>query len=214
MKTTRKIIKIDEQLCNGCGECITSCAEGALAIINGKAKLVKESYCDGLGACTGECPTGALTIEEREADDFNEGEVKRNLVNATGATQAIRSELAQWPVQLHLINPKSPFLKDKELVLISTCSPVASADLHWRFIRDRAVIMACPKLDNTTGYLEKLVQIIDLWHPPTVIVIRMEVPCCSGLTRLASQAINESRTSITKLQEVIVGINGDILSAV
>ena len=184
----RKILKIDEDLCNGCGDCVTDCAEGAIEIIDGIAKIVKESYCDGLGACIGACPTGALTIEEREADEF-EGpnpnmenppaeEPKAQNMHAghagcpgsrmmdlkkgepkaaenTSFVQAIPSELAQWPIQLHLVNPSAPYFKGKELVVLSTCAPVASADVHWRYLRGRSVVMACPKLDVTEPYIEK-----------------------------------------------------------
>ena len=246
----RNIIRINEELCDGCGQCITACAEGALQMVNGKARLVSDVYCDGLGACIGECPTGALTIEEREAIEFDEqavmerqrqqagqaagqelemhtkltasqcpGNMTRSDLNRNsvavpavdgGPKQAIPSELAQWPVQLQLVNPQASFFEGKEVVLMSPCSPVASADLHWRFIRGRALVLACPKLDNTTGYVRKLSEIIDCWQPPVLIVLRMEVPCCAGLTRFASEAVAASRYPATSLREVIVGVNGDI----
>jgi len=257
----RKIIQIDEALCNGCGECVTACAEGALQIIDGKARLVKEQYCDGFGDCIGECPTGALTIEEREADAFDIQATKQHLyseggldavnrfetaqkvheveetpppraggcpgtrmreavasapqstpVASSGALppQAIPSELRQWPVQLHLVQPGAPFFKNKELVVVSTCAPVASADVHWRFIRGRSQVVACPKLDRTEGYVQKLAQILSEPSIPKVIILRMEVPCCGGLTQIVQAAAAQSGRRDLVVDEVTVGLNGDI----
>jgi NAD-dependent dihydropyrimidine dehydrogenase PreA subunit len=166
----RKIIEIDEERCNGCGACVTGCAEGALQIVNGKAKLVNEIFCDGLGACIGECPTGALKIIERDAPEFDEDAVKQHMqrkVPPAGGCpglqirfggepkanvskversmvsgQVIRSELNQWPTQLHLVPVEAPFFKNRELVVLSTCSPSASPDVNWRFIRGRAIALA------------------------------------------------------------------------
>lgn len=259
--TFRKIIKIDEEKCNGCGDCIVDCAEGALELVNGKAKLVKDVFCDGLGACIGSCPTGALVIEEREAEQFSEEAVKKHLAKSTSANlvsitgvkedkhtsspcsgsacpgsaakmnfnsasqqatavspdappQAIRSELNQWPVQLHLVQPGAPYFKNKELVVLSTCGPVASADLHWRFMRGRSLVVACPKLDNTDPYVDKLAAILSEPSIPKVIVVRMEVPCCQGLTRITEQAASLSGRSDLALDEITVATNGDIGNAV
>jgi len=240
----RKVIQIDESKCNGCGACITSCAEGALQIVEGKARLMSDKYCDGLGACLSECPTGALTIVEREAEEFDEkavharmnntpapsmhigaghhacpgaavriGNRKRALKassNDAGPLQAIPSELEQWPVQLHLVQPGMPFFKNRELVVLSTCSPVASADAHWRFIRGRSVVVACPKLDRLDGYVEKLAAILSEKTIPRVLVLRMEVPCCGGLTAIVEEAAARTGRSELEVREIIVGLNGDI----
>lgn len=262
----RKIVRIDEDLCNGCGNCITACAEGALQLVDGKAKLVKEQFCDGFGDCIGDCPTGALTIEERDADAFDE-EATRDYLRETqgddavvrmdtaaaahagteskaqrpagppaggcpgmrmrmpqpeaeaaaptaaqdgGPVQAIRPDLQQWPVQLHLVPANAPFFRNKELVILSTCSPIASADIHWRFLRGRAAVVACPKLDRTDGYVEKLAGILSEASIPRAIVVRMEVPCCGGLTAIARDAARQSGRSDLQLDEVTVGVDGAI----
>jgi ferredoxin len=240
---------------------VTGCAEGALQIVNGKAKLVNEVFCDGLGACIGECPTGALKIVEREAPAFNPVAVEAHLkrlgrepaghshththaagskarppaahagcpgsamrmsaasetpapVTGTGLPAMVqRSELAQWPVQLHLVQPGAPFFKNRELVLLSTCAPVASADVHWRFLRGRAVAVGCPKLDDTEGYVDKLAAILAEPTIPKVQVVRMEVPCCGGLTMILRQAIELSGRKDLAAEEVVVGTDGAIKSA-
>lgn len=252
--TTRKIIRIDEDLCNGCGKCIQACSEGALKLVNGKARLVRDEFCDGFGDCLGECPTGALTIQEREADAFdlhrtlqhvsetrgNDGvnklmtsARKHGLTgggcpgsrmihrpertaapvpsNAPGAPgQAIPSELSQWPVQLHLVHPGAPYFNDRELVVLSTCGPVASADIHWRFLRGRSVVVACPKLDKTDPYIDKLTDILVNRTIPKVIVVRMSVPCCGGLTGMVQQAAEASGRNDLAVEQVIVGVDGSI----
>jgi hypothetical protein len=125
--------------------------------------------------------------------------------------QVIQSELRQWPVQLHLVQPQAPFFQNKELVFYSTCAPIASADVHWRFTKGRAVIVACPKLDRTEGYIEKLAQILSHNNTAKLIVLRMEVPCCGGLTHIAKEAVRLSGNTKVQLEEVIVSLNGDIL---
>ncbi|NLB55801.1 MAG: 4Fe-4S binding protein [Lentisphaerae bacterium] len=230
----RNLITINEDLCIGCGKCVSACSEGALVIINGKAKLVKEEYCDGLGDCIGECPTGALVIKEVEAKPFASKYTETNQVPAScpglmskmnvsekqtepaptkgaGSGQAIRSDLSHWPVQLHLVRPGAPFFNNKELLVLSSCAPVASADVHWRFIRGRAVAIACPKLDNTEGYVEKLAEIMKDPSIPSVIVVRMEVPCCGRLPMMVKQAVELSGRTDIRMEEVTVGLTGDIL---
>lgn len=237
----RKIIEINDEKCNGCGACVTGCAEGALQIVNGKAKLVNEVFCDGLGACIGECPTGALKIIERDAPEFDEGAVEKHLgkpipkappaggcpgmqirFGQQGATnkpakpdvvsgQVIRSELNQWPTQLHLVPVEAPFFKNRELVVLSTCSPSASPDVNWRFIRGRAIAIACPKLDRTEGYVEKLAGILKSNGIPKVIIVRMEVPCCGGLTRIVREAAALSGRTDLVIEEATIGLNGDVL---
>lgn len=246
----RKIIEINEELCNGCGECVTGCAEGALQIVNGKAKLVNEVFCDGLGACIGDCPTGALKIIERDAPEFNEAAAEEHLQektpppdsrakHATGQSaggcpgiqirftepskvekskgeshgisgQVIPSELNQWPTQLHLLPPVAPFFKNRELVVLSTCAPSASPDVNWRFIRGRAIAIACPKLDRTEGYVEKLTEILKSNGIPKVIIVRMEVPCCGGLTMMVKEAARRSGRTDLVVEEATIGLDGDL----
>lgn len=264
MKIRRKIIKIDEELCNGCGNCVTACAEGALKIVDGKARLVKEQFCDGFGDCIGDCPTGALKIVEAEADDFDEQAVKTHLLNTQGkeavrrmeeaarfhaekekaksqppsggcpgtrmrfkaasdgagekaassgsSGHVMKSDLNQWPVQIHLVQPGAPFFKNKEIAVLSTCSPIASADVHWRFIRGRGVVVGCPKLDDTEGYAEKLGAILSDISIPKVIVVRMEVPCCGGLSVIVRRAVELSGRNDLKAEEVTVSLDGDVIS--
>jgi len=265
----RKIIRIDDELCNGCGDCITTCAEGALKLVNGKARLVNEVFCDGFGDCIGECPTGALTIEERSAAAFDFDATRTHVeqlggieavrrleqaaavhdgppkadgglklvapapsgggcpgsrvqfrtdaepprpVDAGGPAQAIPSDLRQWPVQLHLVQPGAPFFRDKELVVMSTCGPVASADVHWRFLRGRSLVLACPKLDDTSPYVAKLAAILREPSIPKATVVRMEVPCCGGLTAIAQQARSLSGRDDLVVEEATISVSGDILA--
>jgi len=237
----RKIIEIDEEKCNGCGACVTGCAEGALAIVNGKAKLVSDVFCDGLGACIGECPTGALKIIERDAPEFDETAVEQHLhkqkphappaggcpgmklrfaepskvakskVEGQGVSvQVIPSELNQWPTQLHLVPVEAPFFKNRELVVLSTCAPSASPDVNWRFIRGRAIAIACPKLDRTEGYVEKLAAILASNGIPKVIIVRMEVPCCGGLTMMVKEAARRSGRNDLVVEEAVIGLDGEL----
>jgi ferredoxin len=234
----RKIIEIDEEKCNGCGACVTGCAEGALQSVSGKAKLVSEVFCDGLGACIGECPTGALKIIERDAPEFDEAAVQKHVqkktpppggcpgmklrfaepskvekskVEGQGVSgQVIPSELNQWPTQLHLVPVEAPFFKNRELVVLSTCSPSASPDVNWRFIRGRAIAIACPKLDRTEGYVEKLAAILASNGIPKVIIVRMEVPCCGGLTMMTREAARRSGRTDLIVEEAVIGLDGEL----
>lgn len=222
----RKIIRIDESKCNGCGLCASACAEGAIKIVDGKAKLVSETYCDGLGACIGECPVGALTIEERNAAEFDEEATKRHverirtdnlpcgcpgtMVRQFGprsesgsAATPVASQLRQWPIQLHLIPPTAPYLKNADMVLLADCTAVAYANLHADFIKGKTIAIACPKLDDSTPYLEKLVQMIRLNDLKSLEVVMMEVPCCSGLGAIATQAAQLSGKNIVVNQTTI-----------
>jgi NAD-dependent dihydropyrimidine dehydrogenase PreA subunit len=268
----RKIITIDEDKCNGCGDCVVACAESAIQIINGKAKLVKEQYCDGMGDCLGECPTGAIKIEERDVPDFDAAATRAHVAQTGGAAAvkkfdeaAIRhglapaakpapaphahhhggggcpgtrmrmmqpgtpavaptpsgsglppkvnpSELAQWPVQIHLVSPHAPYFKGKELVIMNTCGGLASADIHWRFLRGRSVVVGCPKLDNTESYAEKIGEILAEPSIPKALVVRMEVPCCGGLTAIAQDAVRLSGRSDLKLEEVTLSLSGEVIS--
>jgi Pyruvate/2-oxoacid:ferredoxin oxidoreductase delta subunit len=239
----RKIVRIDAARCNGCGQCATACAEGAIAMVDGKARLVKDSYCDGLGACLGECPEGAVTIEEREAPAFDEaaamthkhaagaapspaplpcgcpGTLARALKPAAPADAccahergaARPSQLGQWPIQLALVSPGAPFLRGKALALVADCVGFAFPELHPEILAGRALVVACPKLDDVAGrgYVEKLAAIFRESGVTRVTVYRMEVPCCSGLTRIARQALGASGAELP-FEEVVVGISGEV----
>jgi Fe-S-cluster-containing hydrogenase component 2 len=235
----RKIIKIDEEKCNGCGACIPACAEGALQIINGKAKLVSEKYCDGLGACLGECPQGAITIEERAAEKFDGEAVKFHLKEekptgeelpcgcpsamviqferqkTTGVTPqepiSQQSMLNHWPVQLTLVPPTAPFLQGTNLVLAADCVPFAYASFHQDFLKDHSLLVACPKLDDFQAHLEKLTNILRHSSVKSLTVVHMEVPCCSGLVYMAKEAMHLSGKDIP-FREVTVSIKGTLKS--
>jgi NAD-dependent dihydropyrimidine dehydrogenase PreA subunit len=233
-KLLRKIIRIDEDKCNGCGECVSSCAEGALALVNGKARLVKEKYCDGLAACLKECPQGALTIVEREAEDFDEAAARRHLEEKAGESRspgpavsqleksaaespgqvANRQEsgLSHWPVQLALVPARAKFLEGSDLILIADCVPFAYPNLHQDFLKDHSVLVACPKLDDTEAYMLKLTEIFKISNIKSLTIVHMEVPCCSGLVYIARKALEHSGRDIP-IKEVTIGINGDIQSA-
>jgi Fe-S-cluster-containing hydrogenase component 2 len=242
MKTRalRKIVRIDEENCDGCGVCVPACVEGALQIVDGKARLVSETYCDGLGACLGECPMGAITIEEREAEGFDEEATKHHLeasvhdhdedrlpcgcpsatvtqfderdaMSSAGEPADQPSMLGHWPVQLTLVPPTAPFLKDADLLLVADCVPFAYGGFHQRFLANRAVLVACPKLDDYQAHQRKLADILRQSRVRSLTVLRMEVPCCFGLTRMAQEAIALSGKDIP-LGEVIIGVKGDLKS--
>lgn len=238
VKIRRKIIQIDEEKCNGCGACIDSCTEGALALVNGKARLVKEKYCDGLAACLKECPQGALKIIEREADSFDEEAVKEHLQEKDKGLKTIAcacpgsavrqfsaqseltpasdaadqpSRLSHWPVQLTLVPAGAKFLEGADVVLIADCVPFAYANLHRDFLKDHSVLVACPKLDDARAHLEKLTEVLRKSDIKSITVIRMEVPCCSGLTYITREALTASGKTIP-FDEVVIGIRGNIKS--
>ncbi len=231
----RNIVKIDESKCNGCGLCATACAEGAIRIINGKAKLVSDSYCDGLGACLGHCPRGAITIEQREAAEFDEQAVQAHLGHEAkkvepvfacpglaahqfrpepaavqSDVQAVPSQLGHWPVQLKLVSPTAPYFADADLLLAADCVPFAMGDFHQRFLKGHSVAVGCPKLDDARYYIEKLAQILRLNNICSLTVVHMEVPCCSGLTRVAREAIALSGRPMY-FDDVTISLRGDVL---
>lgn len=233
----RNIINIDEEKCTGCGLCVIACAEGAIRIIDGKARLISDIYCDGLGACIGECPEGALTIIEREADAFNEeatkehlkqlkdsheelpcgcpGSMLREISRYSDTTEKVpyedlRSELNNWPVQLRLVSPNAPYFKGADLLLVADCVPFAYANFHSRFLKNKPLIIGCPKLDDAHYYVEKLVDIIKSSSIKSITVVHMEVPCCSGLSVIANRAIALSGKSIP-IKDYTVSISGEIL---
>ncbi len=272
MKITRKIINIDEALCNGCEQCIPSCPEQAIQMVDTpdgpKARLVKELYCDGLGACLGNCPTGALTIEEREVDAYDDeatierikavapemlathkqhmaehaaemaqqpavsqgfvcpsarmlqwddepkaakAETAANTGSAPVAAQP--SELKQWPVQLHLVQPQAPYFKNADLYVAADCVPFAYGNFHQEFLQGdgKALVVGCPKFDDTHAYLEKITQIIAVGKPKSITIVKMEVPCCSGLVRVVEMAAQQAGSDVP-VKTVTISIKGERLS--
>jgi ferredoxin len=275
----RKIVNIDEELCDGCGDCVPSCHEGALQIIDGKARLISDLFCDGLGACIGHCPQGAITIDVREAEPYNETKVMDtiikggpnvikahlehlidhnemeyfqqaiNFLTANGIDNPVKqnnerqhhhgsgcpgsrsmsfdvqekpeadtasrqSHLRQWPVQLHLVSPYANYFHNSDLLLAADCCAFAYADFHKDFMQRKSLAIACPKLDGNQGvYFDKLTAMIKESNLKSITVLVMQVPCCSGLYQLATEAIKESEREIP-LKIIVIGINGDILKEV
>lgn len=275
----RTVIKINEELCNGCGICVDGCHEGALQLIDGKARMVSDLYCDGLGACIGECPVGAIDFEEREAEPYDEIAVMERLVpkgektirahllhlkehNETELlTQGLRylrehdievdinmendeqssgckhsfvacpgskemsfapvkpvapvgeipSQLRQWPVQLHLLNPQAGYFRSADVVLAADCTAYAYGGFHDRFLRNRTLAIACPKLDsNKEVYVSKIADMIDGAKINTLTVIIMEVPCCGGLLQLVKMALEQASNKVP-IKKVVIGIQGEII---
>ena len=261
----REIVRIDEALCDGCGLCVPTCHEGAIKIVNGKARLVSDRYCDGLGACLGHCPQDAIRVERREATAFDEAAVEQHLksgqsgassspakplpvVSSPGSVpqpvamargcpssrltqfkprqhptdgsadrnpdlseKAPVSELTHWPIQLRLVPPGAPVFSGTHLLLTADCAPVAMADFHQEMLKGKTLAMACPKLDNPDGYLEKLTEIIRTSELTGLTVAHMEVPCCTGLLMLAIEARQQSGVDVP-LFDVVVSIQGDVIA--
>jgi NAD-dependent dihydropyrimidine dehydrogenase PreA subunit len=265
----RKIVHIDDEKCTGCGLCVPNCAEGAIQIIDGKARLVAENLCDGLGACLGECPEGAIRIEERDADAFDEKAVEVRLKEigqepaahhapghghgahhghggpghhpghhghghhghhagggcpsarviaherpaaAPGPAGEVGSELAHWPVKLQLVPPTAPFFRGKELLVAADCAPVAFGDFHRRFLKGAAVVLQCPKFGEQGFVVEKLAGIIAEGGITGLTIVRMEVPCCGGLSWAVQKAIQASGRTDLPVREVVVGVKGEIVA--
>lgn len=217
----RKIIKIDEEKCNGCGACAAACHEGAIEMVNGKAKLTREDYCDGLGDCLPACPTGAITFEEREAPAYDEAAVnatkaqkkidapapsgslpcgcpgkmakaiKRDSSACSVTSAPITSQLAHWPVQIKLVPVNAPYFDGANLLIAADCTAYAYGNFHNEFIRNHIVIVGCPKLDEG-DYAEKLTKIIANNNIKSVTIVRMEVPCCGGIENAAKRALMAS----------------------
>lgn len=259
---SRQIVRIDEEKCDGCGLCVPNCEEGALQIVDGKARLVADRLCDGLGACLGHCPRGAITIETRLAEAFDEAAVaagtprgvaasNQGPSRSTGAcpsgaggsaevktgggcpgsramafsrsedaesgpsaaapADTPASQLTHWPVQLKLISPQAPYLKGTPLLVTADCVPVAFGGFQKELLRDHAVVMACPKLDDGTGYVGKLADIIRHNQPPRISIAHMEVPCCTGIVRMVQQAIASAGVPVD-VEDVMISIQGKVRS--
>lgn len=283
----RDILKIDEELCNGCGQCVPNCHEGALQVIDGKVRLISELMCDGLGACIGHCPEGAITIETREAEPYNETKVMeqmtdkgRNTIIAHlkhlkdhGETRFLQdgvnylkdnrdklnfnltdvlhevhnhgqhsshsgggcpgsravviekpqsnapsvltdqpSELRQWPVQMHLLNPNAPYLRGSDLLLAADCVAFAMGNFHSRHLKGRSLAIACPKLDHGTDiYVEKLTAMIDQAKVNTITVMMMEVPCCGGLLQTVRIALSGAARKVP-VKQMIISLSGEVMN--
>lgn len=273
----RSIITIDEEKCTGCGKCIPGCPEGALQIIDSKARLVSDLFCDGLGACIGECPVGAMTIEEREAEPYDEYKVMANIVKGginvikahlkhlddhnehklleqaidylkqnnldvpeykekasaplpcgcPGTMQKdlreikkesvptakvnLASEINNWPVQLQLINPNAPYLKNADLLIAADCVPFAYANFHQKFLKDKILIILCPKLDTVLdSYVEKLTHIFANQYINSITIVHMEVPCCSGVETIVKRALQKAEKNII-IKDYTVSITGELV---
>ena len=235
----RQIIRIDEAKCTGCGQCVNACHEGAIQLVNGKAKLMSEVYCDGLGACIGECPEDAIAVVEREAAAFDEAAVRKHLARlehtppataghgracpgsrprtlphlaaAVGPARETTSQLGNWPVQLHLVSPQAPYLRQADLLLAADCAAYACADFHQRFLRGRPLVIACPKLDEAEPYVEKLAEILTNNDLKSITIVHMEVPCCLGLVRLVEAAMAQAGVRVP-LKAVTVSLDGRVLA--
>ena len=231
----RKIIKINEEKCNGCGLCAQACHEGAIGMVNGKAKLLCEDYCDGLGDCLPACPTGAITFEMREAPAYDEQAVKaaqqakqaekaplpcgcpgsqsKTIVRDNSAAPVspspVTSQLRQWPVQIKLVPVKAPYFDGANLLIAADCTAYAFGNFHNRFIKNHITLIGCPKLDEG-DYTQKLTEIIRQNNIKSVTIVRMEVPCCGGIQMAAQNALQASGKFIP-WQVVVIGTDGRIL---
>ena len=235
----RKIIHIDEKKCNGCGACAEACHEGAIGMVNGKAKLLRDDYCDGLGDCLPTCPTGAITFVEREAAEYDEQAVMKNkqkkmreggmtlpytgcpgqkmrtltpngiAPTANAAPMAVTSQLGQWPCQIKLAPMNAPYFKDAKLLIAADCTAYAYANMHSEFMRGKITLIGCPKLDSV-DYSEKLAEIIRTNDIKSVTIVRMEVPCCGGLEMVAKKALQASGKFIP-WHVVTISVDGKIL---
>ena len=269
----RDVIKINEDKCTGCGDCIPGCPEGAIQVVDGKARLISDLFCDGLGACIGTCPQDAIEIEQREAEEYKEDKVMDNIVkggdNVVKAhlqhlyehgqskylKQAIEylkdkdmeipdykceksfscscpesvdkelniksknkqepvilsAELHNWPVQLQLLNPNAPYLKNADLLIAADCAPFAYPNFHERFLKDKILIILCPKLDKTIDiYIDKLAEIFSNQDINSISIVHMEVPCCSGIGVIVQRALEKAKKNII-IKDYTISINGEIV---
>ncbi len=230
----RKIIKIDESKCNGCGACAAACHEGAIEMVNGKAKLTREDYCDGLGDCLPACPANAISFEEREAPAYNEDAVRQSKIHKSGVNLPcgcsgthskvikrgntpftavknipVASQLMQWPCQIKLVPVNAPYFDNANLLIAADCTAFAYGNFHNDFIRNHITLIGCPKLDDG-DYSEKLTEIISNNNIKSIKIVRMEVPCCAGIENVAKRALQASGKFIP-WQVVTVSTDGKIL---
>ncbi|MBQ8163481.1 MAG: 4Fe-4S binding protein [Clostridia bacterium] len=229
----RKIIRIDEDKCNGCGACAAACHEGAIEMIDGKARLTREDYCDGLGDCLPACPTNAITFEEREAPAYDEDAVrqakmkkfgvklpcgcpgtqskaiKREASTPISKSAAVSSQLSQWPCQIKLVPANAPYFDNANLLIAADCTAYAYGNFHNEFIRNHITLIGCPKLDEG-DYAEKLTQIIKNNNIKSVKIVRMEVPCCGGIENAAKRALQASGKFIP-WQVITISTDGKII---
>ena len=231
----RNIVNIDEEKCDGCGKCVNACAEGAIQIIDGKAKLVSEVYCDGLGACIGHCPQNAITVERRDVNEFDEqaakahvvekkilpklefvcpGIMSKNLRDKAEKTESesvpVASQLSHWPVQLKLVSPQASYFANADLLLVADCVAFAMGDFHNKFLKGHTIVIGCPKLDDSGYYIEKLAEILKMNRLHSLTVIHMEVPCCSGLTSIAREAIIKNKEKIS-FDDITIDLRGNVI---
>lgn len=228
----RKIIKIDEEKCNGCGACVSACHEGAIGLVDGKAKLLRDDYCDGLGDCLPTCPTGAITFEKREAADYNEKAVMENKLKKHGIAHhggcpgsrlgrimhehsspnevKAESRLSQWPVQIKLVPVNAPYFDGADLLIAADCTAFAYGNFHNDFIKDKITLIGCPKLDSV-DYSEKLTAILAVNDIRSVTVVRMEVPCCGGIQMAVQKALDASGKRIP-LNVTVISTDGKIIN--
>jgi ferredoxin len=228
----RRIVEIDRDLCDGCGVCTTACAEGALALDGeGKAVLVRELYCDGMGVCLDVCPTGALTIVERDSADYDSAATLEHVERTRGPEAAARvyhgpdaqsspdartsarsapSELSQWPIQLHLISPEDPCFREADLLIAADCTAFARGSFHADLLQGRKLVVACPKLDDTAAYTEKLAELFRASTPKSLTVALMTVPCCGGLQRIVESAVELSGRGLP-VHTALIGLDGEIV---
>jgi len=227
----RRIIEINQELCNGCGACAIACHEGAIQMIDGKAKLIRDDYCDGLGDCLPTCPTNAITFVEREAAEFNPEALKKHQeklqLQQTGCPSSnsrtiattlkpevmndvfVTSQLKQWPVQIQLVPINAPYFENAEIVIAADCSAYAYANFHSTFMKNKITLIGCPKLDSI-DYSEKLTAILRQNSIKSITVVRNEVPCCGGLEYAVKTALQNSQKMIP-WQVKIISIEGSIL---
>lgn len=226
----RKIIKIDEEKCNGCGACVSACHEGAIGLVDGKAKLMRDDYCDGLGDCLPSCPTGAISFDQREAADYNEKAVMENrlkkhgianhggcpgsklcrIMHGHGSHTDIKAEsrLSQWPVQIKLVPVNAPYFDGADLLIAADCTAFAYGNFHNDFIKDKITLIGCPKLDSV-DYSEKLTAILAVNDIKSVTVVRMEVPCCGGIQTAVQKALDASGKNVP-LNVTVISTDGKI----
>lgn len=237
MTLKRNIIEIDEKRCTGCGACVSACAEGAIAVVNGKAQVVSDKYCDGLGECIGQCPQDALRIVIREAEPFDEEAAIEHMKGHNPRTidhvmqqqcpsEAVRriepkgpqpasegpqqSALCTWPVQLRLVPPHAAFLNGADLLVASDCTAFAYAGLHRDFIRGRVALTGCPKFDDRAMYVDKFAEIFKQNDIRSITVVAMDVPCCQGMPLIVKSGLKAAGKTVS-LETVVVSVEGDIV---